>query len=581
MEQTKPFDAVLKRLKKAQPAQRKLIKEMSKEWESMDKESIETSNVVLESTVKEEPNSYPSNSNEKKDESENCNSDQCESPDWSEFEGCFAKDLMTGEGSAKTARFLSDVIEILLRYVKAQRDSGNKVLDFHHPHQLREMMDHCLDVDEIPRDLEQILSDCKETLKYCVKTAHPRFLNQFSTGLDIIGLAGEWLTATANTNMFTYEVAPVFTLMESIILTRMRKAVGWEEGKGDGIFAPGGAISNLYGLLCARHCACPEIKSKGMSASQELVVFTSEQSHFSIKRAAILLGIGLDNVVDVQTDERGKMNADDLEDKINTAKIQGKFPIFVNATMGTTVLGAYDPLEKIADICEAHGLWLHADGAWGGTLLMAEEHKHLLKGIERVNSMTWNPHKMMGTPLQCSAILLRDEGILQDVNQLGANYLFQKDKHYDVSYDTGDKAIQCGRHNDVFKLWLMWRSKGDKGFEEMIAHHYDIARYLMNQLRANPNFELVIDEIEAPCVCFWYMPPHIRALPAGMEREVELNKIAPKLKALMMECGTMMLAYQPLGKLPNFFRVAVSNPLLRTEDIDFVMSEIERLAKEL
>lgn len=91
MEQTKPFDAVLKRLKKAQPAQRKLIKEMSKEWESMDKESIETSNVVLESTVKEEPNSYPSNSNEKKDESENCNSDQCESPDWSEFEGCFAK----------------------------------------------------------------------------------------------------------------------------------------------------------------------------------------------------------------------------------------------------------------------------------------------------------------------------------------------------------------------------------------------------------------------------------------------------------------------------------------------------------
>ncbi|KAK6183173.1 hypothetical protein SNE40_010702 [Patella caerulea] len=503
----------------------------------------------------------------------------CKSPDWSEFEGSFSRELLESKNSEKLHRFLIEISHILTDYITKENDRASKVLDFHHPHQLREMMDHCLDIDENPRDLEQILSDCKETLKYCVRTGHPRFFNQLSTGLDVIGVAGEWLTAVSNTNMFTYEVAPVFTLMEEVILKRMMNLIGWEHG--DGIFAPGGAVSNLYAVLLARQRYLPQAKLNGMNGCGEAVVFTSKQSHYSIKRAAVILGIGSNNVIYIDCDQRGKMLIKDLEDKILAAKQSGKIPLLVNGMAGTTVLGVYDPLEEIGEICEKYGIWFHVDGAWGGSSLLSRDHRHLLHGIERADSMTWNPHKMMGVPLQCSAILTKHKGVLEEANQMNANYLFQKDKNYDTSYDTGDKTIQCGRHNDVFKLWLMWRAKGDAGFEDQLNKNFDLSKYMLEKVRVRDGFHLVIEEIEAPNVCFWYIPLKWRSLPFSHIEHKQLNKIAPLIKAQMMESGTMLIQYQPLGELPNFFRVAMSNPVITTRDLDFLLDEIDCLGKDL
>lgn len=499
--------------------------------------------------------------------------------DWTQFEKYFAKDLIQDDEGHVRNKFLIELVKMLDQYLKSQFKRNSKVLDFHHPHQLKEIMDHCLQIDKEPQNLEEILSDCRETLKYCVKTGHPRFLNQLSTGINIIGVAGEMLTATANTNMFTYEVAPVFTLTEEVVIHKMLGYVGWPDG--EGIFAPGGAISNLYGMLAARHKRFPDIKRTGMSGLGIIDVFTSKQSHFSVNKAAVLLGIGLDHVVTVDCDARGKMKVCDLKMKIKRSLEQNHIPLMVNATCGTTVLGAYDPVNQIADVCEEFGVWLHVDGAWGGSALLSEKHRHLLHGVHRADSMTWNPHKMMGAPLQCSAIMLREKGILMDVNKTGATYLYHKDKHYDTSYDTGDMTIQCGRHNDVFKLWLMWRSKGDNGFREQIDKFFSLAKYLVGEINKRPNFRLVLEEIEGPNVSFWYIPPNLAAAKRDAGWKEELNKVAPNLKALMLEKGTIMVTYQPLDDLPNFFRIAVSNPALTRSDLDFVLDEIEGLAENL
>lgn len=498
--------------------------------------------------------------------------------DWTEFEKYFAKDLIIEKDGQIRSKFLTELVKLLDQYIHAEYRRTSKVLDFHHPHQLKEIMDHCLHIDRDPKNLEEILSDCRETLKYCVKTGHPRFLNQLSTGLDVIGIAGEMLTSTSDTNMFTYEVAPVFTLIEEIVLEKMLGCIGWSDG--EAIFAPGGAISNLYGMLAARHSRFPEIKRKGMSVTGRIVVFTSKQSHFSVNKAAMLLGIGQDNVIAIDCDARGKMMVGDLRSKVKTALTYEQIPLMVNATCGTTILGAYDPVGEIADICEEFDMWLHVDGAWGGAALLSDRHKHLLTGINRANSMTWNPHKMMGTPLQCSAILLREKGILMDVNQTGATYLYHKDKHYDTSFDTGDKSIQCGRHNDVFKLWLMWRSKGDDGFRDQIDSFFNLSKYLVAEIKKRPRFQLVLDEIEGPNVCFWYIPPTLATNEwKNEEWKAQLNQVAPKLKALMMEEGTIMVTYQPLRDLPNFFRIAISNPALTKTDLDFVLDKFEELAE--
>ncbi|XP_064615118.1 glutamate decarboxylase 1-like [Liolophura sinensis] len=392
-------------------------------------------------------------------------------------------------------------------------------------------------------------------------------------------MAGEWLTATANTNMFTYEVAPVFTLMEDIILSRMRAKVGWTGG--DGILVPGGALANLYSVLAARYHKVPDVKFQGMKYLPQLVMFTSEQGHFSIKRSAAIMGIGTDNVIQIRCDGRGKMLVSDLESEVEAALARGCLPFYVNATCGTTVLGAYDPVHEIADVCQKHGLWLHVDGAWGGSVLMSNKHRHLLDGIERANSMTWNPHKLMGVPLQCSAILLKDKGILQACNSMQANYLFQQDKNYDMGYDTGDKAIQCGRHNDIFKLWLMWRSKGDRGFEDHVNKVFEHAEYLRRKIKGREGFEFVVEKGELTNVCFWYVPPSMRTLQPGVERDQQINTVAPKIKARMMESGATLVGYQPLGNLPNFFRMVISNPGVTEADLDFFVEEIERLGRDL
>uniref|UniRef100_A0A8C4Q4U5 Glutamate decarboxylase 1 n=1 Tax=Eptatretus burgeri TaxID=7764 RepID=A0A8C4Q4U5_EPTBU len=391
----------------------------------------------------------------------------------------------------------------------------------------------------------------------------------------IIGLAGEWLTSTANTNMFTYEIAPVFVLMESLTLTKMREIVGWPNGEG-------GAISNMYAVMAARYKFFPEVKDRGMAALPRLVMFTSECSHFSIKKAGGALGIGADNVILIKADQRGKMIPADLEVKIIDAKQKGAFPFFVSATAGTTVYGAFDPLHAVADLCQQYGLWMHVDGAWGGGLLMSRKHRHKLSGVERANSVTWNPHKMLGVPLQCSAILVREEGLLLSCNQMSAKYLFQSDKQYDTSYDTGDKVIQCGRHVDIFKFWLMWKAKGTVGFEAQINKCLELSEYLYNIVKKREGYKLVFNgEPEHTNVCFWYIPPSLRGMPPSEEWWQKLARVAPKIKARMMESGTTMVGYQPQGKSVNFFRMVISNPASTRSDIDFLLSEIERLSEDL
>jgi len=395
-------------------------------------------------------------------------------------------------------------------------------------------------------------------------------------------MAGEWLAATANTNMFTYEIAPVFIMMEHEVLNKMREIIGFHAG--DSILAPGGSISNMYALIIARHRLFPQHKHEGMRAIHEhLVVYTSEECHYSIRGGCATIGLGLDNCCKVACDERGRMRPDKLEDLILRHKAEGKTPFFVNATAGTTVKGAFDPIDEIANICNKHDLWLHVDAAWGGGLLMSETfRKDRFLGVERADSLTWNPHKLLGALLQCSTFHLKVKGVLNECNTMAAEYLFQTDKHYDVQYDTGDKVIQCGRHNDIFKFWLMWRAKGTIGLGEQMDRMMQLTRYQVEKMKQEKDrFYLLDDDPQCVNVCFWYIPERLRKSEHTKQKEIELGVVTAKLKSIMMEAGTLMVSYQPLGELPNFFRSIISNVASREEDIDFMLSEMERLGKHL
>ncbi|KAM4701083.1 cysteine sulfinic acid decarboxylase isoform 2-T2 [Discoglossus pictus] len=387
------------------------------------------------------------------------------------------------------------------------------------------------------------------------------------------------MSETLNTSQYTYEVAPVFVLMEEEVLQTLRRFIGWNTG--DGIFCPGGSLSNMYAMNVARFHRFPYCKEKGLSELPKLAVFTSQESHYSVQKGAAFLGIGTDNVILVQTNDRGKMLPEDLEQKIQEAKSKGSFPLLVSATCGTTVLGAFDPLHEVADVCQRHGLWLHVDAAWGGSALLSKKHRHLLNGIERADSVAWNPHKMLGVGLQCSAFLLQDTtGLLVRCHAAHATYLFQTDKFYDIKYDTGDKSIQCGRKVDSLKLWLMWKALGTEGLERKVDEAFEHTGYLVEEMKKREGFCLVT-EPEFVNLCFWYVPPSLRGKRDSPDFWNRLGKVAPAIKEKMVKEGSMMVGYQPQGNRVNFFRQVVVNPEVTKEDLDFFLNEMERLGENL
>lgn len=472
--------------------------------------------------------------------------------------------------------FLDELYKMMVKDVyDGGKNRDSKVVEFKHPKELEALMD--LGLNKETSD-DNLLKICQDIIKYSVKTGNPHFFNQLWSGLDDYSLGGAWLTEVLNTSVYTYEVSPVFTLMEKTLIEKMLNLIGFKDG--DAIFTPGGSMANMYALNVARYKRFPDVKKTGVYGLPKLCVLTSEKGHYSIKKGMAFLGLGLDNLVNVKADSKGKMDVQDLEEKILQLQSESKVPYFVNATAGTTVYGAYDPLDKIADICQKYGLWMHVDGAWGGSALLSKKYLGLMKGIDRVDSMTWNPHKMMGSPLQTAAFFTRHKNLLPPCHSANAAYLFQQDKFYDVSYDTGDKSIQCGRKNDSLKLWLMWKAKGDQGFERDIDNLFECSRYLANLVKERDGFELVI-EPECTNVCFWYIPASMRDQTRDADWWERLGKVAPKIKEGMTKAGTMLIGYQPDEEHVNFFRMIITNLEILKSDMDFVINEIDRLGKDL
>jgi len=302
-------------------------------------------------------------------------------------------------------------------------------------------------------------------------------------------------------------------------------------------------------------------------------------------KSARLLGLGSDNLISVRSDEMGRMVPQALDEAILRVKADGGKPFFCGATAGTTVLGAYDPLEPLAEICVRQGLWFHVDACWGGGALFSAKHRHNLKGCERADSLAWNPHKMIGSSLQCSAFLTRHVGLLAKTNSANAAYLFQPDKlHGDL--DLGDKTIQCGRKGDVLKLWMMWKAKGDDGLQRTVDHCFALATFMAEEMKndASGAWELAF-EPSCSNVCFWYVPKKLRPFKfaaASAEKVALLQKVAPAMKNEMQRRGDAMIGFQAINGRPNFFRqVFASADEVTQDDIRALMTRMAAIGERV
>lgn len=344
-------------------------------------------------------------------------------------------------------------------------------------------------------EIDSLFDEIEKIALNSPKTNSKWFFNLLVGGEILPAVMTEMLTAVLNNTMHTYKSASIHILIEQEVINFLLKKVGYENG--DGIFGPGWSLTNMVAIVLARNEKYSSIKISGIRG-KKLVGYTSDQAHYSTEKFISVTGLGKDAIRIIPTDNKGKMNIKLLEEKIVSDLDHGYIPFYVTATAGTTVLGAFDPIEKISKIAKKYKLRLHVDAALGWWALLSKKYKHLLMGIEKSDSVSRSLHKMMNIPLLAAVLLVKDPNILYENFNENADYLFQMD---DKKLNPGNKSIQCGRRNDAFKVWTALKYLWENGYEKRINNQFANTKYAVSIIKKNKDLTLVLDP-ECVNVCF-------------------------------------------------------------------------------
>ena len=477
------------------------------------------------------------------------------------------------EKRAKEESLLKDLFERVLGYLEESRNREVPVVEYRSPEELRDQIDLTLREEGEPENFSQWID---AYLRFSVRTGSPRFYNQLFSGFSLPGFIGEVITALTNTSIYTYEVAPLATLIERELIRTMAGFVGFE--KFDGIFLTGGSNANLLAMLAARHTKYPAIKEEGFQNRRPLILYISEDAHYSFAKGVNLMGLGLENLVKVKTSRSGRMIPEELDRCIQSSLDAGKEPFFVGATAGTTVKGAFDPIPEIEKIANRYNLWMHIDGSLGASVLLSEKHRHLLKGCEKADSLTWDTHKMMGLPLICSTILFRHPHLLSDLNEVtGADYLFHEDSYSHL--DMGKLSLQCGRRVDALKLWLAWKYYGHRGFETQIDHLFEMASLARDIITSSPHLELTVP-MSSINICFRYIPDSLIEEQADPEGKRKIDTFNKHLRKQLLKTGKAFVNYSTIDDRPCF-RLVIVNFDCTSDSIRTFFSDLKQSAEEI
>lgn len=453
---------------------------------------------------------------------------------------------------------LAQVFEKINDYLKK-----DTLIDYKAPFELQDAINFSIAEKGVSES--EFLALINKYLDYSVNTNHPQFLNQLYSGFNFPAFIGEIFTALANTSMYTYEVAPVATLIETEMIQLMNNYVGYTNG--DGIFVSGGSNANLVAMFSARNQIAPESRHKGYDKNLKLRAFVNEHAHYSFANAANIIGIGTESLIKIKADENGRMIPEILEQQLIASKKRGETPFFVGVTCATTLLGAYDPIDEIAEICQKYNVWLHADGSFGGSIILSNQHRYLLKGIEKTDSFAWNPHKLMNIPLICSALLVKTKGTLHhNIADVDADYLFHD---LNLVEDLGKKSIQCGRRVDAVKLWFAWKYFGTAGYEKRIDNLIRLAQFAEQKVLNRTNLELLAPR-QSFTICFRYVP----------EIEIDINQFNLQLREELRKSGKSLVNYGYIGE-KLAIRLVITNGEMQEKEVTLFYEQLLETASVL
>jgi glutamate/tyrosine decarboxylase-like PLP-dependent enzyme len=333
---------------------------------------------------------------------------------------------------------------------------------------------------------------------------HPRFFGYVASPGTAAAAIAEFLAAGLNANVTSWRSAPAAAEMERLTIDWLKTMIGYDTAS-SGLLVSGGSMANFSGLAAARTAADPNVGRLGGSQRPTLRIYVSDQGHFSIHKAARLLGIGSENVQSIPTGASLVMDLAELERRIDADLKAGFSPMCIVANAGTVNTGAFDPLADIADIAERRHLWLHVDGAYGAFSALAPSTKHLFAGIERADSVSLDPHKWLYTSVGCGCIFYRNPQPAIDAFAYDADYTRPVGLANDESFVFWDMGPELSRPFRALAVWLQIKLYGAQGLGAAIESNLASARYFASLVQSSDDFELLAP-VTLSIFCFRYHP---------------------------------------------------------------------------
>ena len=470
------------------------------------------------------------------------------------------------------------------------------------------------DLDEIEGDFSHsripeeptYVSDYTEFLKeklvsQSVHTASPGFIGHMTSALPYFMLPLSRILTALNQNLVKVETSRAFTPMERQVLAMIHRLIyngsddfysQWIQNSSYslGAFCSGGTIANVTALWAARNRLCgPSGDFKGISREgfhkalqhldcQGLAILVSRRGHYSLSKAADVLGIGRDNLIAVGTDDNNRIDMKQLREQCTRLRGEGIRPLSLIGIAGTTETGNVDPLEALADLAAELGCHFHVDAAWGGPTLFSDTYRGLLRGIERADSVTIDAHKQLYVPMGAGMVLFKDPTTLSSIEHHAA-YIIRRG-----SRDLGSRTLEGSRPGMAMLVHAGLSIIGRKGYELLIDQGIERARRFARRIEAHPDFELV-SEPELNILTYRYIPAWVQLTLAqgSVERAARINELLDKIIETMQkrqrEAGRTFVSRTTLapgryhGTTITVFRVVMANPLTTEEILAAVLEE--------
>jgi glutamate/tyrosine decarboxylase-like PLP-dependent enzyme len=342
-------------------------------------------------------------------------------------------------------------------------------------------------------------------LPFSRQNGHPRFFGYVASPGTAITAIGDLLASVLNANVTSWRSAPAATEVEHVAINWVKEILGYAPGS-VGLFVSGGSMANFAGLAAMRNAKAPgDVNQAGLRSGPALRIYISEEGHFSIRKAAGLLGIGRENVRFVKTNVRFRMDLADLDERVEQDLRAGYLPACVVANAGAVSTGAFDPLAEIVDFARRRNLWVHVDGAYGGFAALAYSARHFFSRIEEADSVALDPHKWLYTSMGCGCVLYRDPAQARDTFAHQADYTRVVGWERDEAFAFWDFGPELSRRFRALSVWLQIKHHGTKRLGDAIEGNMACARYMQNLVEASEDFEMMAP-VELSIFCFRYAP---------------------------------------------------------------------------